>query len=180
MSESIIASRYSKALFEIAQEQNKLDAVWEDLSELFDVYKKSEDVREIFLNPLMDETLKIKLLTACFQGKIDDILLRFLSFLAKKDRLNLLVYIFESFKKFMDDFKNQTRVVVQTVTELDEESKNLLLNKLKTITHKNILSQWNINPDMIGGIRVYAQGRLYEHSFKNELQDFKRKALERV
>ncbi len=180
MSNFSIAQRYSKALFQTAQQKNNLEQVYSDLCELMDIYKSNDALRDVFRNPLLTDQQQIKILKAILENKVEGILLEFLCFLASKGRLNLFAFVYESFQEFWDEFKGQIRVKVQTASPIDGQNQASLLEKLKTITHKNILPEWQVDPGMIGGIRVYAQGRLYEHSFKNEFQDFKRKALERV
>ena len=180
MSNGTIANRYAQALFQTAQTKGNLERVREDLRQLNDVYQHSDDVRSFFQNPLLSHEVLVKVITGSFEGKVDATLLEFLKFLAKRGRLNLFSFIAISFEDIWNTFKGQTKVIIQTAEALDQATQDMVLNKLKSITHKDILPEWQVDASMIGGIRVYAEGRLYEHSFKNEFQDFKRKALERV
>jgi F-type H+-transporting ATPase subunit delta len=180
MSEVIVAHRYAQALFEDSTEKGVLDANALQLGEIAAIIDQSEDFKRFIHNPVLAVTEKEQVIKALFGSKVSESLLRFLNFLIFKGRLNLLKEIAEEFEEFYLNAQKKTRVVIQSAEAIDDDLKTQLLNKLKAISSLELVPKFELVPSMIGGIRVYAQGKLFEYSFKNELRDFKRKALERI
>jgi F-type H+-transporting ATPase subunit delta len=180
MSEVIVAQRYAQALFSDSQEKGALDENYQQLQEIAVLIDKAEDFRHFIHNPVLPLSEKENVIKGLFADKISSSLFRFLNFLIFKGRLDLLKEIALAFEELYLNQQKKTRVVIQSADPLDDDLKSQLLAKLKSITHYELVPTWEIVPSMIGGVRVYAQGKLYEYSFKNELRDYKRKALERI
>ena len=72
------ADRYSKALFELAQEQNNLEAVQNTMTDIRKLIIDLNDFRQFLSNPLLSYEERCAILKALFEGKVPDLLYRFL------------------------------------------------------------------------------------------------------
>ena len=41
-----------------------------------------------------------------------------------------------------------------------------------------MITQWVVDPSLIGGFRIFAQDKIYDYSFKNQLDDFFQQATQ--
>ena len=166
------ADRYSKALFELAQEQDSLEAVQNTMSEIRKLIINLSDFRQFLSNPLLSYEERCAVLKALFEGKVPDLCLRFLLFVTYKSRLDILKNIVESFDNMYLLKTRQMRVYVKTGLPIKDEDKAIIDQHLQNKFHQQIIARWTTDASLIGGFRIFAQGKLYDYSFKNQLSHF--------
>ena len=83
---SRVAKRYSKALFQLGDEENKLNQLEKDLVQIEDLLEESEEFKTFIANPLISEIEKAKIITRMFKGKLSDTGYNFLQLLTEKKR----------------------------------------------------------------------------------------------
>jgi len=166
------ADRYSKALFELAQEQNILEAVQATMSDIRKFIINLADFRQFLSNPLLSYEERCVILKALFEGKVPDIFYRFLIFITYKGRLNILKEICESFDSMYLVQTHQMRVYVKTALPIRDEDKTAINQHLKDKFQQQMITRWTLDPSLIGGFRIFAQGKLYDYSFKSQLSHF--------
>jgi len=104
---SDIAKRYARALFDIAQKEDKIEDIYGELKEFSSILKKSEDLAEFFANPVFDNSDK----SAVIGDILDKISMstttsNFLMLLVDKRRVDVLEQIEECYQRYMDDVVN--------------------------------------------------------------------------
>ena len=67
---------------------------------------------------------------------------------------------------------HQMRVYVKTALPIKDEDKAFINQHLHDKFHQQMITRWTIDPSLIGGFRIFAQGKLYDYSFKNQLSHF--------
>jgi len=55
---SDIAKRYTRALFDIAQKEDKIEVIYNELKGFSSILKESPDLAEFFVNPVFDTSDK--------------------------------------------------------------------------------------------------------------------------
>jgi F-type H+-transporting ATPase subunit delta len=166
------ADRYSKALFELAQEQDNLEAVQVTMTDIRKLIISLPDFRRFLSNPLLAYEERCASIKALFEGKVPDIIYKFLLFITYKSRLNILKDIIESFDNMYLSHTHQMRVYVKTALPMNEEEKAFISERLQNKFHQTVIARWVLDPSLIGGFRIFAQGKLYDYSFKNQLDHF--------
>ena len=166
------ADRYSKALFELAQEQNNLEAVQNTMTDIRKIIITSKDFRLFLSNPLLSYEERCTILKALFEGKVPELFLRFLIFITYKSRLGILKKIIESFDSMYLSNARQMRAYVKTALPINEQDKAFINQHLQDKFHQQMIIRWTMDPSLIGGFRIFAQGKLYDYSFKNQLSHF--------
>ncbi len=86
MPQSPASRRYARALFELAQEQGRLDKVQADLAELVPLVEHKADYAALLEQHELSTGQRKDLWTAVLQGRADPLTLRFLHFLVEKRR----------------------------------------------------------------------------------------------
>jgi F-type H+-transporting ATPase subunit delta len=166
------ADRYSKALFELAQEQNSLEAVQNTMSDIRKLIINLNDFRQFLSNPLLSYEERCTVLKALFEGKVPDLVFRFLLFITYKSRLSILKNIVESFDNMYLLKTHQMRVYVKTALPISDADKASINQHLQDKFHQQVIARWTTDPSLIGGFHIFAQGKLYDYSFKNQLSHF--------
>lgn len=169
---SQIADRYSKALFELAKEHNSLEAVQNTNTDLRDLIIASKEFCQFLSNPLFSYEEHCKVLKALFEGKVPELSFKFLLFITFKKRLKILKDIIESFDDLYLVNSNQLRAYVTTAFPLEKEDRVLINQRLHNKFQHNLLTRWRIDPALIGGFRIFIKGKIYDYSFKSQLDHF--------
>jgi F-type H+-transporting ATPase subunit delta len=172
------ADRYAKALFELAKEENNLEAVEGTMTDLKGIIAGSNDFRQFLSNPLLTCEECSTVLKALFEGKIPALSLRFLLFITYKSRLNILNDIIGSFDHLYLIATRQIRAYVTTAMPLEKGDRVLINQRLHEKFQCNMLTRWDTDPALIGGFRIFAQGKIYDYSFKNQLDHFIQQATQ--
>ena len=93
MADQQVAARYAKSLLGLAQEQGSLATLKQDMDLLANTMAGSRDLRLLLRNPIVKHDKKLSILTAIFQGKVSDLLLRFFQIVTSKNREATLEHI---------------------------------------------------------------------------------------
>ncbi len=123
--------RYALALYEVAEENNKVDEYLRDLKEVVNIIKNSEDICKILKHPEISTSRKKDIFTGIFKGKVDDGLLSFLLVLIEKDRILYLEEKLKEMEKIYLEKNNMLLANVKTVIPLLKEEKEELNKKIR-------------------------------------------------
>lgn len=166
---------YSTALFGLCCEQDKLEPVFEGLTEFMELMDR-EDCREYmrFLSsPLISGKEKAESLTAVFGGRTEDLLLDFLCLVTEKGRADKLYEIYAEFRQMYNDERNILEVTAVTAQPLTEALRKRLTDKLQSATGRSILLTEEVDESIIGGIVVRYGNTELDSSVKTRLDKLK-------
>lgn len=149
-----LATKYSRAIFELAQEENKLDDYDKDLSQIQeDVFSLPEAVN-FFQNPLIPHKAKKDLLTKAFNKEISNDVMNFLMLLVDKNRIGIFNEIYEIFTALKNQAQGILVADVVTAFPLTKTQESQLTKKLATVTGKKIQIRKHEDKSILGGLIV--------------------------
>ena len=94
----VIANRYAEALFQIGEEENKTDNLYNELKEVSSLITTNHELNNVMKSPLVSKKEKIQLIDTLFAGKIDNDLKNFLKILIEKGRITSISAIEATYK----------------------------------------------------------------------------------
>ena len=171
-----VANKYAKALFDVAIDKDRLDLMYDELSEASEATKNyGEDLRAIDSNPNQPASERRKFVGIVF-GDANYYLKNMLMILANNRHLVLINSIFKEFKSLYNEYHNEDSAIVESVYQLSDEE----LDRIKDLILKQTnLSQVHIttkiNPELIGGFRVKVGTTVLDGSVKKDLEQIERK-----
>ena len=173
MIKSQVGRRYSKAIFEIAEEKNQVKEIYEMLNSAMVLYRTDKEFKNFILNPLIDSEQKKSVLNKIF-GKDNSENLNILLYILDKGRMNCIKYIVAEYLKIYYK-KNRILDVRATFTkELTDEQKKKLINKLSQKTGKEINLEIKIDKNILGGGIIRIGDKIIDGSIRRELDNWKR------
>ncbi len=175
MSYTLVASRYAKAIFDLSQEQHQLEEVYQALMTFKQSMTDGNDFYQFIHNPLLSFELREQVLKALLTGKVPVVLERFLYFINTKSRLNILSEIIDAFDALYLVSHNRVRGIVYTAIAWDNDDKSKLNQRFNDKFGKEILLDWKIDVDLIGGFKVLINDQLFDYSFKSQLLEYRDK-----
>ena len=173
MIKSQVGRRYSKAIFEIAEEKNQVKEIYEMLTSAMVLYRTDKEFKNFILNPLIDSEQKKSVLNKIF-GKDNSDNLNILLYILDKGRMNCIKYIVAEYLKIYYR-KNRILDVKATFTkELTDEQKKKLIDKLSQKTGKEINLEIKIDKDILGGGIIKIGDKIIDGSIRRELDNWRK------
>jgi F-type H+-transporting ATPase subunit delta len=176
MSAKSVSSRYARSLIELAQEQKKLDQIFDDVKYL----KKLMKNRELFVmlkSPVIPGDKKMKVMDRLMREMIDDLTMRFVQLVIRKEREELLPYIMNEFIDQYKDIKNISTVRIRSADKLSDESIEKIKQKLwdQKMADGEIEIIEQVDPNLIGGFVLEFDGYRYDASISWKMADIRKK-----
>lgn len=169
--------RYALALYEVAEQKGKVDEYLGDLREICSLIENNKDFLDVIKHPQIGTKQKKKTFINIFKGKIDEELLSFLLILIEKDRILFLREKLKEMEKIHLDKLNVLQGVVKTITPLDEDQYNSLVEKLEKKYNKEVILRRVIDPEILGGIYVRIGNDVIDGTVKTRLDDLEKLML---
>jgi F-type H+-transporting ATPase subunit delta len=173
-----VASRYSKALLELAVEHNELDKVSADVVLLKSTINGSEDFALLLKSPVVKADKKQAVLKAVFKGAFSPLFERFVALLVKNHRENVLIGICEKFESDVLEYKGIMEAEVTTAVALTEADKAKLVATLKAQIGKDIKLDEIVDPSTIGGMKLKVGGYQLDNTISGKLRAMKNELID--
>ncbi len=182
MSIARIASRYAKTLVDLSIQQNKLERVLEDVESFKKVTDESRDFYNFLKTPIIHKDKKQVIIKDLFEKQYDDLTMKFLLLLIAKQREPFLPEIAEEFLIQYKKLKNITTVSITSAVELSETTLKKIENKLidGDLKGEKIEFETNVDPNLIGGVIIEFDDRVYDASVAHRLKNYKKNFTENL
>jgi F-type H+-transporting ATPase subunit delta len=165
-----VARRYAEAFFAIAQERNLIDELQVELLEVADTIANNKDLAAFMGHVLIPPKDKREVVAQLFAGKISDVTLNFLNVVIDKRRANYIAAIAEEYKALADQSRNIVKADVVSAKPVTEQEVAELEKTLSAATGKTVKVSMNIDPNLIGGIKVRIGDRIIDASVVKKLE----------
>lgn len=165
---------YGTAIYQLAVEEHRSKEIFDDFSEVSDIFKRNPDFVRMLSNPRLSASERANSIDGVFGGKIDKNLLNALKILAEKRRLSSVEKCCEVYKSLYCEDNNILPVVAVSAVELTDAQKERLIEKLKKRTGGEVLLDCRVDPSCIGGVRLEYGGKRYDASVRGRLADLGR------
>ena len=170
MMNGLVAKRYARALFEVAQENHLLDQVAADLETMIDIIQNTEGFTTFLYHPSIEKEAKKDLMEKAFGESISWVSKNFMLLLIDSGREDVLEEIYAEYSKLSNEAKGVSLVTAVTAVPLGEEEKQELVQIYGQKLKKAIQLNNVVDPTIIGGMVVKIGDRIYDGSLKRKLQ----------
>ena len=164
-----VARRYAKALFALAKDAATLQPTADELATLAAVANDTT-VGPVLRSPLLSQTRRHELAqTLARELKLSDLLARFLQLLADHQRLGELPAIADRYQQLLDTEMGRVRITIQSARPLDANQEAEIVAVFAALTGKQVISRVIVDTDLLGGILVEVEGKVYDGSIRTQL-----------
>lgn len=165
--------RYALALYQVAEENGKVEEYLEDLRQICDLIFNNNDFYEIIKHPQISTNKKKDTFISIFKGKIDEEVLSFLLLIIEKDRILNLRDQLKQMEKIHLEKNNTVIANVKSVIALTDQEVKLLTSKLAKKYDKKIILKQEIDKSIIGGLYVRVGNDVIDGTIKSKLDEMK-------
>jgi F-type H+-transporting ATPase subunit delta len=166
-----VAGRYATALFELARDENAIEAVARDLDGFDRLIKESPDLVRLIKSPVFTAEEQLKAIDAVLSkaGLGGGLAANLIRLVATKRRLFILPDLIRAFRALVA----QSKGIVAAEVRLAEQPSDHVLGEIKSalrdMAGSDIDLAVKIDPSLIGGMIVKVGSRMVDASLKTKL-----------
>jgi len=173
------ASRYSLALYELAEENKHIQEIEDQSSALIKLLDKSVDFESIIRNPTNKKEDQINVISKIAEHYNFNILLKnFLCFLVVKRRLFFLRNILTKFMDICSQKRGEVKARLVAAKKLNDEEVNKIKDELSKDFINKVKLHYKYDPSLIGGLIIQIGSVMIDTSIKNKLKKIENKMIE--
>lgn len=174
MKNSILANRYAKALFSVAQEENAFDDYAKSMSEIAAAITTYPEVKDGLTNLMYPVDVRCKVMAHIAEAQgASQIIKNFLDLVIQKKRAAFLPEIAEAFQALIDVQRNVCQGTLITAMPLSSELNEKVQATLEKITGKKVVLTTKVDPAILGGIIAKVGDLVMDGSIRSQLQGLK-------
>ena len=162
--------KYVQALVEAATERGQAEQVGKSLRRLQAVAEKLPELVATLRHPELDEESKLQLLNWASGGEQPALVRGFLDLLIRDEQADILRHVADLYEELCDELHGIQRVLVETPIPLDDAQKQRLQVALEKIVGSQVRLDEQINPEILGGLRISLGHRVIDASLQGRLE----------
>lgn len=172
----LVSQNYAQALFNVMDKQGaSLDDALRETEEVRKLLQTNPKFRIFFEGPQFREELKEEIAQRVLQGQVSETFFRFIIMLLRHNRIDHLFDILEEFMKLVMEKKGIVPGVVTTAVPLSDEQRWLLQEKLEAVRGLKFNFKFQVDPKLIGGVKVRYGDTLFDSSIATYLKDLRQR-----
>ena len=169
-----MAGRYATALFELALEENGLDAVRADLDRFDALVSESADLARMVRSPVFSSDEQVRALFAVLDlAGVRGLAVQFLLTVTANRRLFAVHDIIKAYRGLVARHRGEVAAQVSLAAQPSERHLSAIKEALDSVTGKNVKVDVKIDPSIIGGLVVKLGSRMVDSSLRTKLNMMK-------
>jgi F-type H+-transporting ATPase subunit delta len=159
---------YARALFDAAQDRDRLARVREDLADFVAMVDEVPELRALLRDPVLDPKEKADALDSILGG-VDELVRNFLLLVAEKNRTAQIEEIAREFDRLVAAEERRLEVELTTAFELSDKEAKSLVAQIEKASGRQVDATRSVDPDLIGGLILQAGSMRVDASVRGRL-----------
>ena len=159
---------YARSLFAAAKEQDRLEAVLDELAEFVTALDDAPGLRNLLTNPQIDSGERVEALREILQGA-DELVRNFLLLVTEKGRGGQVEEIYREYDALVAAEQKRLTVELTTAYELSDGEAAEILKRIEKSSGRAVEATRKVDPALIGGIVLQAGSLRVDASVKGRI-----------
>ena len=166
-----VAGRYAAALFELAEEQKKLDEVAAEIAVIRSLLAESDDLRRLVASPVLGRDAQGKALLAVLEKAGVSVLTRnFAGVVARNRRLFVIDIMCIGYRQLLAAARGEITAEINTALPLTDSQRTSLEQELRSAVGSKVTLDTRVDASLLGGMIVKVGSRMIDSSLRAQLQ----------
>ena len=166
----LVDKRYAEALINVSVEKNAIDLYQNELTAVSELFRNESGLQAFLLNPKNRVDTKKAVITEIFSGRIEQELLNMLFLLLDKNRLGRLHGISLEYIRMADEKRRILNITITTAIPITRLQIDIISEKFRKLYNSSSAKTVvEIDPTLVGGVKVAIGDKLYDGSIKGNL-----------
>jgi F-type H+-transporting ATPase subunit delta len=168
-----VAHAYANALFEVAKEKGKLDAIRDQLGQFADALDANRELQVFFFSPYFSSAEKIDGAKRAIAGA-DPEFVNFLKLLIDKQRMTEVFRIRRQFEELWKHENRRIDVTVTSAIELDAAVVSKIGEEIERQTGQQVELASRVDEDILGGVVLQVGNLVLDASIRSRLEKLRK------
>lgn len=164
------AQRYATALLELAEEQDVVERTLQDILFIKNTIDASRDLLLFLKSPVIKPDKKVAALEAIFADEVSELVHRYITLIARKNRQNMLDQIVTAFVEKYNEYAGIISAEIFVAKELDDKQLADVKKRLEKITNKTVNVTTNVQEELKGGMAIKIADTVIDGTIKHKLE----------
>ena len=153
MPKSAAARRYARALFSLASDDQRVDAVRAEVDAIATLLRESRELRDVLFRPLHPVSERRAVLAAVTERMgVSPTLRQFCSFLVEQRRMDSFFEIALELERLANEAAGRVEGELVAATELSSDQLDRLRRSLSSRSGRDVALSVRIDPSILGGV----------------------------
>ena len=172
-----VSMRYAKAIYPVIKEEKITENFIIDLANILSLINQSRELKLLINSPIIPYSKKLAVFIDLFKNKISETSMNFFSLLILKGRAKYINGIYNCIKFLYNKEKDIVECKVISAFELNEDTKTKIEQFLKDTTKGIVEVDYSIDNNIIGGMLIKIEDKVYDATIKNQLKELRKTLL---
>lgn len=169
----IDAQEYGRALFELAAEQGADEAILDELSAVEQILRAQPEYVQLLDTPALPKKTRAALGAQAF-SHLHPMHLNFIQILCEKHAVKHYGTCASQYRSLFDQSHGILRAAAITAVPISRSQRKALAAKLEGLTGKTVVVTNQVDPQVLGGVRLRLDGTQLDGSLQARLADLRR------
>jgi len=168
-----MSREYAEALFELAAEEDRTAEYAAALDQVDQALRDNPVFLSLLASPAISREERMDALSAAFQEKIPLSMLVLMRMMVYRGHARSLRDMIRSFYDLAREHRGESEARVFSAVPLTDAEKEALRQKLEKRFHRRMILDCQVDPALLGGIRVETEGRVLDGTLRARRQEIK-------
>jgi F-type H+-transporting ATPase subunit delta len=168
-----LAQVYGRSLFQVAEEQDKVGELREQLGQFADALEQNRELRLFFFSPYFSTAEKQQALGGLLEGA-DEAFVEFLKLLIENHRMPVVFRVRREYERLWAQAHRVLPVQVTSAIALDEATTASIGRSIGESTSRKVQLSTEVDPDVLGGIVVRVGNSILDASIRSRLEQLRK------
>jgi F-type H+-transporting ATPase subunit delta len=173
-----VEQTYAHALLALAEQAGQVDATAAEMAELAALVAGQEGLRTLLGSRVLSVPKRADSLARLFQGKVSDLMWRFLMVLNRKGRLDLLPAIARAFAMRVQAKHGVVEVEAYVPAAMDDARAARVTAELGKALGRTAVMHQHVDPALLGGLKIRVGDQLIDGTAAAQLRLIRRRLIE--
>ncbi|MGE0201039.1 MAG: ATP synthase F1 subunit delta [Candidatus Melainabacteria bacterium] len=175
LADNKVTARYAKAIFDLALENNALDAVHEELGAVSQLFEKSPALTQFLENPAIPVQDKLALVNTQVADKLKTGVANLIRIMTENNRLLAFPALAAQFEALLKQHRQVAVADVLTAVPLDQGLSQQLQQALKKrYGYTDVEIANRVDPGILGGVVIRMNDTVIDGSYIGKLESLRK------
>ncbi len=173
MSEALSARPYAAAMLELARRHGTLDAVEAEMRDLKARLDGAPDLHTLLTAPALRTSQKLELANATLGLGMSDLVQNLIHLLLDKRRIGIAGAVAVEFIAMAEKARGIVRGTLTSAVTVQDVDLQAIMKTLGSVIGKTVLLETEVDPAVLGGVRVRIQDTLFDSTIRHRLDQMR-------
>ena len=164
---------YAEALFELAVPDEQTEEVSAGLETVISAIRQTPEYGKLLASAAIPKEKRIEALDGAFSGKVPKALMGVLRMMVSRGQVSSLEAMAREYDELARQYRGEVVARVTSAVPLKEAEAVAIRHQLEKKLGRTVTLRCRVDPSLIGGVRIEADGRVIDGTIRNKLEQIK-------